>query len=193
MKGFIRILRITIVGGAFFLAPFVVLIIIFGKAIQILRDVVGPVAEHIPIKSAIGLETPKLLAITLLIAVCFLAGLLAQTRLAKKLVDWLEATLLSNLPGYSFMKKVGEEAAGAKPAGSQEVVLVSSGDASQIGFLVERISEGRVVVFIPDAPTPWVGGVFIFNEDQVKPLEVPSTAALKSLQKLGEGTGAFVK
>ena len=99
MKGFIRILRITIVGGVFFLAPFVVLIIIFGKAIQILRDVVGPIAEHIPIKSAIGLETPKLLAITLLIALCFLAGLLAQTRPAKKLVDWLEATLLSNLPG----------------------------------------------------------------------------------------------
>ncbi len=183
----------TIVGGAFFLAPFVVLTIILGKALKLLSVVTAPIAEQIPVESVIGLETPRTLAVIALISVCFLAGIFAQTKLAKKLVDWLEATLLSNLPGYSFMKNVAEEAAGAKPAGSQQAVLVSFDDASQIGFLVERISEGRVVVFIPDSPSPWAGGVFIFSEDRVKPLEVPSTSAVKSLQRLGEGTGALVK
>ncbi len=180
-------------GGVFFLTPFVVLIIIFKKAIDLLRVVIVPVAEHIPIKSAIGLEIPSILAVSLLIALCFLAGLVAHTRLARKLVDWLEARLLTNIPGYSFIKKIGEEAAGEMTAGSQEVVLVSFDDSWQIGFLMERIPNKEAVVFIPGAPSPWTGGVFIVHQERIRPLGVPSTAALKSMQRYGEGTGALLK
>ncbi len=174
------------------MAPFVVLIIIIGKALQIIRTIINPLAEKIPVQSIIGLETPRLLAVFILIFFCLLAGLIAQTRPAKKLVEWLESALLSNLPGYSFLKGLGEEVAGAKAARSNNPILARFDDGWQIGFLVERISEGRVVVFIPDAPSPWSGSVFIFDEDRVKPLEVPSTSVLKSLQKLGEGTGKLV-
>ena len=193
MKEFIRVLRMTVVGGVLFLAPFIVLLIIFGKALQLLRAVTLPVAKHIPYESAIGMETPRFLALILLIVICFLAGLFAKTRMAKRMVDWLEATLLSNLPGYSFMKNLGEEAAGTNHEGKHEAVIVQFDDAAQVGFLVERIEGGKVVVFIPDVPSPWTGGAFIFEEERIKPLNVPSTAAVKSLQKLGEGTGAIVK
>jgi uncharacterized membrane protein len=193
MKEFLRILRMTVLGGALFLVPFIVIILILGKATQLLRGITVPLSKHIPIESAIGLETPRILAIIILVALCFLAGLFAQTRLAKRMVGWLESNLLSNLPGYSFIKNLGEEAAGLAPAQSQQAVIVQFDDASQIGFLVERIEGGKVVVFIPDAPSPWTGGVFIFDENRVKPLNVPSTAAIKSLQRLGEGTGELLK
>ncbi len=193
MKEFIRILRMTVVGGLLFLVPFIVVIIILGKAAQLLRVITVPLSEHIPIESAIGLETPRILAIIILIAICFLAGLFAQTKFAKRMVGWLESNLLSNLPGYSFLKNLGEEAAGLAPAQSQQAVIAQFDDAWQIGFIVERISDGRVVVFIPDAPSPWTGGVFIMDEERVKLLNVPSTSAIKSLQKLGEGTGELLK
>ena len=109
------------------------------------------------------------------------------------MVNWLETALLSNLPGYTYFKNLGEEAAGLAPAHGQQAVLARFDDGWQIGFIVERIQEGRVVVFIPDAPSPWTGAVFIFDEERVKPLNVPSTAAVKSLQRLGEGTGKLVK
>ena len=192
MKKSIRMLRATIVGGVLFLAPFVVLLIILGKALEVIRAVIAPLAERIPIESAIGLETPSILAVVILILVCFLAGLFAKTAPAKKLVGWLESALLSNLPGYSFMKSLGEEATGATPARGHEAVLVRFDDAWQIGFIIERISKQRVVVFIPDAPSPWAGGVFILNEDRVEPLKTPSTSVVKCLQRLGEGTGALV-
>lgn len=100
---------------------------------------------------------------------------------------------MSNIPGYSFIKNLGEEAAGTAPTEGYQTVLVRFDDAWQIGFLVERISGERVVVFIPDAPSPWTGGVFIFDEERVKPLEVTSAAAVKCLQRLGAGTGTLVK
>ena len=152
----------TVVGGALFLAPFIVLIIIFGKAVQLLRVVTVPVAARIPYESMIGLKTPAIIAFVLLVGGCFLAGLFAQTSMAKQMVGWLEATLLSNLPGYSFMKNLGEEAAGARQEGKHDAVIVKFDDAWQIGFLVDRIPKGKVVVFIPDVPNPWTGGSFIF-------------------------------
>jgi uncharacterized membrane protein len=193
MKGLISILRATIVGGVLFLAPFVVLIIILGKAIIITGSILTPVAEKLPIESLIGLETPKILAAVVLLLVCFLAGLFAKTALATKMVSWLEKAILSNLPGYSFIKNLGEEVAGTTPTQGYEVVLVRFDEAWQIGFLVERIPGGHVVVFVPDAPSPWTGGVFIFNEDRITPLKATSTSAVNCLRKLGAGTGDLVK
>jgi uncharacterized membrane protein len=193
MKRLIQILRATVVGGVLFLAPFVVLIIILGKAQKIMRAVLAPVAERIPIESVIGLETPKILAAIVLVLICFFAGLFARTSTAKKLVSWLETVLLSNLPGYSFIKNLGGEIAETTPTQSHKAVLVRFDDAWQIGFLVESIAAGRVVVFIPDAPSPWTGGIFILDDDRVTPLEVTSLAAIKCVQRLGAGTGALVK
>ena len=98
-----------------------------------------PLAGLIPVESLIGFETPRILAVVLLIVVCFLTGLFAKTSLAKKLVNWLETVLLSNLPGYTYFKNLGEEAAGLAPAHGQQAVIVRFDDASQIGFIVERI------------------------------------------------------
>ena len=193
MKRLVQILRATIVGGVIFLVPFVVLIIIIGKAHKIIRAVLAPVAERISIESVIGLETPKILAAIVLVLICLFAGLFARTSTAKKLVGWLETVFLSNLPGYSFIKNFGEEAAGTTPTQGYKAVLARFDDAWQIGFLVESIPGGRVVVFIPDAPSPWTGGVFILDEDRVTPLEVPSSAAAKCQQRLGAGTGTLVK
>jgi uncharacterized membrane protein len=192
MNKLIRILRTTAIGGVFFLVPFVVLIIILGKAVQIARIITVPLAERIPVESVIGLGISKILIAAVLVLVCLLAGLFAKTSLAKRLVNWLESALLSNIPGYSFFKNLAAGAAGTAPAHGQQAVIVRFDEAWQIGFLVERVSEGKVAIFIPDAPSPWTGAVFIVDEDRIKPLEVPPASAVKCLQKLGEGTGALV-
>jgi len=187
MKRMINILRATIVGGVLFLAPFVVFIIIFDKALKVTRKILTPIAEKLPIESLIGLETPKILAIGVLVIVCILAGLFAKTSLARKMVGWIEDVILSNLPGYSFIKTMGEEIAGTAPAENYESVLVRFDDAWQIGFLVERITGDQIAVYIPGAPSPWTGGVFIFNEDRITPLQTTSTSAVNCLRKLGAG------
>ena len=147
-----HVLRTTILGGALFLAPFVILLILLGKALEITRGAIRPIAERLPFESLIGLEAPKILAGLLLVVVCFVAGLFARTSRAKRLVGWLETALLSNLPGYSFMKNVGEEYAAGAPTSGHESVLVRLDDSYQLGFLVDRLASGHVVVFLPGAP-----------------------------------------
>lgn len=193
MKRLIGILRATIVGGVFFLAPFVVLIIILGKALGAVQRLLVPVAEILPFESAIGLETPKLLAVAALLLLCFLAGLFARSTLARKMLIWLEDTILSNLPGYSLIKSFSEEVAGITPTHGYPVVLARFDEACQIGFLVERISEGRMVVFIPDAPNPWSGSVFILDEDRITRLDTKPSAVVTCLKKLGAGAEVILK
>ena len=135
MKKVMQMLKMTIVGGALFLVPFVLLIIILGKALEITRSIVIPIAERIPVESVIGLDTPRFMALFILILFCFTAGLFAKTDIAKKMVTRIETTVLSNLPGYSFIKNLGEEAAGDAPTQNYKSVLVRFDDAMQIGFL----------------------------------------------------------
>lgn len=193
MKKLIHMLRVTIVSGVLFMIPLILIIMILGKAIELLRYIVRPVANKLPIESLIGLETPSILAFVLLLVLCFAAGLLARTKTAKKMIDLLEDKLLSNLPGYSFLKNVGEEVAGSGATHQYQSVLARFDDAWQLGFLVERIEGGRVVVFIPGSPSPWAGSTFIFDEERITLIDEATNKSIKVLQKLGIGTGELVK
>ena len=91
------------------------------------------------------------------------------------------------------MKNLGEKMAGTTPTEGYESVLVRFDDTWQIGFLVERISGGQVAVYIPGAPSPWTGGVFIFSEDRISPLDATSASTVSCLRKLGAGTGKLLE
>ena len=193
MRSFFHFLKTTIVGGVVFLVPIIVLTIILGKAFGISRKIVAPLSALIPVESVAGVGMAKLMAITAIVFFCFLAGLFAKTVFARKIVGWLESTLLSKLPGYSFMKSMGESIAGIEKEQMYEPVLAWIEDAWQIAFLVERIEGGHVAVFIPDAPSPWSGSVFIMTTDRIKPLDIPLASALKCIRSLGAGSNAMLK
>jgi len=188
MKGFFEFFKTTIVGGILFLVPLIVLLAILGRAHAIISKFVTPLADRIPIESVLGFETPKLLAIATIVLFCFLAGLFAKTDRARKAVDWVEATILSKVPGYSFIKSMSESMIGIEKEHGQEIVLARIEDAWQIAFLIERLEHGHVAVFVPGAPSPWSGAVYFMTEDRIKPLEVPIKDALNCVKRLGMGS-----
>jgi uncharacterized membrane protein len=187
-KRLFDILRATFVGGILFLVPVVVLLVVLDKALGVSMKLVQPVAEAIPYRSLLGLPVPVFMAILSIVVFCQLAGLLARTLMARRFVGWLETNVLSNIPGYLFMKSVGENVAGVGSEKYSQVVTVRLDDAWQIGFLVERIGDGRVAVFVPDAPTPSSGTILILAEDRIQVLDVPVPAVLKWLRSLGLGS-----
>jgi uncharacterized membrane protein len=193
MKHQFSVLKTTIVGGVLFLAPFAVVLFVLGKVFAWAVKVVMPLAEALPFHSLIGLRTPWIIAALLLLLVCFAAGLLARTAAARRTVNWLETAVLSNLPGYSFMKGVGEEFAGNEPSDHHESVLVRLDDGYLLGFLVERLESGHSVVFLPGAPKPWNGDVMIVEDARVTALTPSSKAAVRCLQQLGSGAGELVE
>lgn len=193
MKKVFSLLRTTIVGGILFLAPFAILMIVFGKVHRLAMSIVTPLAERLAFQSIVGFKTPWILATLLLLAVCFAAGMIARTPTARNVLNWLETAVLSNMPGYSFMKSVGEDVAGIKPSDQHQSILVRMDDGYLFGFLVERLASGHAVVFMPGAPKPWEGDVMIVEEDRVTLISDSSAEAVTCLRRLGNGAGLLLE
>ena len=187
------LLKTTFAGGVMFLVPLVVLGVIIDKALGIVRQVVAPLAEHLPVESLFGLKMPWLLGTVLILAFCLIAGLFARTTVAKRFIGWLESAILGNLPGYVLMKSLGDEMAGAEGSEPRPVVLARIEDAWQLAFLVERIEGGHVAVFVPDAPSPWSGSLYFMTEDRIRPLTVPVKDALKCIRRVGIGANELLR
>ena len=193
MKRLLQFMRTTLLGGLFFLMPIVALVVVVDKALNFAHKIVAPLAEHIPVKSVIGLRTPLLLACGVLVLFCFLAGILARTVIAGRIVKKLEAAILSSVPGYEFLKHMSESMLGLEREGIYSAVLVHFNDATQIGFRIEVLEDGRVVVFIPGVPNANAGDVYLVNLAQITPLHVPPARMLRCLKRLGAGSAELLR
>jgi uncharacterized membrane protein len=185
--------RTTVVGGILFLVPVVAIIAIVEKALGLLDRLAVPLARWLAVRDVAGVPAPRLLAVLLLVLICFLAGLFARTRIARRFVDSLEARVLSNIPGYSFLKSLGASFAGMDDGQGGSVILVRIEDAWQIGFLMERMGNGEVVVFVPGAPGASSGSVYFMAPDRIRPLDVPMSQAVSCLRRLGRGSAALIR
>lgn len=184
--------KTTALGGILFLIPVVILIAVFTKAHQMISKVTTPVLAIMPVERVVGIVIVDLLALALLLLICFLAGLAAKTPRAGKLVASLESDFLSQVPGYELAKtKLTTQLRFEKDEAT--TVLVRFDDQWQIGFEVERIAGEKVVVHLPGAPDPWSGAVTIVTDDRISRLGSKQLATLSVFKQLGQGASAQMK
>ena len=112
MKAISHFLRITVLGGVLFLTPIVVLAFILGKAFDLARRGLKPMATIIPDRFVSGVTMETILAIVLIAVLCFLAGLFARTRPAQRIMAELESSVLSKVPAYEYLKQAGASVTG---------------------------------------------------------------------------------
>jgi uncharacterized membrane protein len=184
VKTIARFVRTTLAGGVLFLLPLVVLVMLLGKVAQMAHKLVAPLAERLPVESVIGLDTPRFLAVFLIVLFCFLAGVLARTALARSASNRVES-VLANLPGYEFVRSITARLLTPEQTPSRPVVLARIEDAWQIGVLVERVDEGHVAVFVPGTPDPKSGAVYLMGNDRIRMTSVRTMDAMKCVKRYG--------
>ncbi len=191
MKTLTQFVRTTIVGGLFFLAPIVVLIVILAKAFDFAKKSLNAVLVHIPAASELTAGAATVLSITIVALVCLLAGLVANTVIAQRLVNALESSLLSKIPGYDYLKQESASVLGVAEIAELPVVFVPMEGGWQIGVQTEALSDGMVSIFVPGAPNPHSGSVFFFSRDTVRPAGIKLAVALNCLRRCGAGASAL--
>jgi uncharacterized membrane protein len=191
MKTLTQFVRTTIVGGLFFLAPIVVLIVILAKAFDFAKKSLNAVLVHIPVASELSAGAATVLSITIVALVCLLAGLVANTVTAQRLVNALESSLLSKIPGYDYLKQESASALGVAEIAELPVVFVPMEGGWQLGVQIEAMSDSMVSIFVPGAPNPHSGSVFFFSTDTVRPAGIKMVAALNCLRRCGAGASAL--
>lgn len=177
--------KATFIGGLFVLVPIVLLLVVIGKAVEVVYSALRPAVELMPFDSIGGVSIALLLGFGIVITLCFLAGLGAKVTITKRFVRWIEGWLLSNLPGYSLMKGVGESLVGVGGAADRQAVLARFESSWMVAFVMDRLANGRVVVFVPGVPNALSGTLHVMEADRIEPLGIPIRTVLDFLNRLG--------
>ena len=128
--------------GLLVIIPFAVLIVVIAKLFEILESI----AKAFGLQSATGAGIAIILALLILLALCYGVGALVQTRLGVLSFEKFEKTLLQQIPGYSIIRNIlrgftGEQIEAYKPA---KIQLGPPG-TGVIGFVMEENDNGRKV------------------------------------------------
>jgi uncharacterized membrane protein len=154
---------------------------------------VQPLVALLPDKSVGGVTLASVAALALLLLLCFGAGLLARAAVGQAFSARFEDKLQTLYPRYSVIKAMSQGLHGALGRQVLKPVLASFDDHQLIGFDMERLDDGRVVLYVPGAPDAWSGSVLLVAPERVQPLAVDAANLAKSQQGLGLGTAALLR
>ncbi|MBI2825380.1 MAG: DUF502 domain-containing protein [Planctomycetia bacterium] len=189
MKGIGRFVKATLVGGVLFVVPLVVALLLVREAVRLVAQVLQPIAKLFPTDKFAGVLVVDLLALAVLVAVCFLAGLVVATRPGRAVSGRLEHLILKRVPGFTLIKGIARAVVGLESDDAElAVAMIRFDDAWVLGYLIERNAGGLVTVFVPSAPTPAVGSIYFMEASRVQLLNIPVVSAVRCVMGLGVGS-----
>ena len=148
-----------------------------------------------PVWSALrpgGIALVNILAALTIVLVCFLAGMVAQSARGKRIFQTLETVLLEGIPGYAFVKGITDGVVSSDKAAEGFLpVLAKFDDSVKLGFAVEQLEKGKVVIYLPGAPNPWSGSVVYMDKSRITRIDATAPELLRVMRKLGRGSKRY--
>lgn len=184
-------IKATVIGGIFFLVPFIIVTVVLKKAYEIVHQIAVPIKSLLPSDDFVGVNFAVAF---MLVMVCFLAGIIAQRSVFAKKANQLDKVLGQNIPGYMQIKSIvgGRLGEDVSDTSSDPVLVRAPSGGVRLGFEIERDDNGLVVVFFPGVPNPQSGHAVVFPADQVEKLDIPPHQAFEMLQFHGRGLAKIV-
>lgn len=188
MKELIAFLKTTFLGGILVVLPAWLAVLLLLKALLQLKIIVAPVSKHLPP----GIGHPVVISLVLMVAVCFLVGVVIRTTIGRQVKTLVERKVLERVPGYTMLRGVAEQMADLESNHGFKPALIENNDGLAPGFIVEEHADGRYTVFIPSSPTPASGNILIIAASRVHPIDVPVTAVFGCISKWGAGSAELL-
>ena len=187
-------LKTTAVGGLVFLLPLAVVGAILGYVYNAVMLIYEPLKAHLPVSSAVGIALLFLIAVGILLVLCFVCGIAAQRAIGRKFSQTIEKQLIAVFPKYAIYKDIlAGNVGGSELAPSLIPVTIRLNDAIRIGYEADRTDQGLVVIYLPGSPDPWIGSVALVHADQVERLEVDFGETAAICERLGRRSGDLLK
>ena len=183
MKTLFQFLKTTLIGGLLIVLPVWVTVLLLLKAMKGALAMLRPIAVLLP-QSVVHED---LVALGLLVVICFVVGLLIRTRPGQWLREWLARNVFERIPGFSLLRSMVRQMGGDVSEQSFQPALAEIEDALVPAFIVEKHPDGQLTVFVSSSPTPMAGAIYILPPERVHPVEVPLHKAMICISKWGTG------
>ena len=183
-----RFLKTTAIGGLLVIVPVAVVLFVLGQLLFALYSAGIALLETGLIR---GIEAEDALlvlalAIASLVGLCFFTGLVVQTRIGAALRAWFGRNVASRIPMYKAITSLTERFAGVDGDDfvPVEVDLYESATRT-LGFLVEKLPDGRCTVFLPSAPVATIGNIVIVPETALTRIDATVSQAISTVTQWG--------
>ena len=183
----LRFLWTTLLGGVIVILPLALIAAGIVEAVSFVQGALSPVAGWL----ADSLRHPTLIAAAIVLAACFAAGVLLKTTLGRWIGGMVERLLLRKIPGYTLFRTLSRRL-GGQDGEEMAAAIVRLDDHELLGFVMERLPDGRCVLFVPSTPTPAVGSIMIVAGDRVRLLGAPMKQAISCFTQWGAGATALL-
>jgi uncharacterized membrane protein len=185
MRRLAEFTKTILIGGVLIVLPLYLSILLLAKSFAGIVALVSPVTAMLPA----AMQFRQVVAILIVILACFLAGIVVRTGPGLRAKNAIERSLLERVPGYSMIRSLTARLTGRQEDETFAVALVEIEDALVPAFIIEELDNGECTVFVPSAPTPAAGTIYILAKDRVHPVDVSFHTMLKVITKWGSGTG----
>ena len=108
MKTLIEFVKMTLIGGLLIVLPIWLTALLLLKAVNGVLEVLRPIAKLLP-QDFVG---ENIVALLLLLLICFVTGLLVRTQFGQRVGQRLEQRVLERVPGYTLLRGLTRQLAG---------------------------------------------------------------------------------
>lgn len=186
MRSVGEFIKTTLLGGLVVLLPVYLAVLLLMHGAQLVLKLLGPLIN------ALSSDYRIPIAMLIVLAVCFLIGLVVRTRLGRSAAEVVERNVLDRIPGYTLLRDISHRLGGRDDATSFAVALIEIEEALTPAFIVEEHADGRCTVFVPSVPTPAAGALYILTPERVHRVDVPFATAIGCITRWGTGTSALL-
>jgi uncharacterized membrane protein len=172
-----------LIAGILVVVPVYLGVLLLLKVTKDLADLLKPITALLPT----WLPGEQILALLLVLAICFLVGLAIGTSAGRDIAKRIEHSLFEKIPGYTLFRSLTQRLVGESQDEAWKPALAEIEHALVPAFIIEEHADGRYTVFVPSVPTPLAGAVFVLTADRVHPVDIAFTQALKTVSRWGAG------
>lgn len=180
----------SILGGLTVILPMLLLIIIFRWLYKWVTNIIQPLTNLVIARAQLQEIVADVVVIVIILAGCFVLGLIVKTRVGRFIQENLENRILQLAPGYPTIKSVVMQFIGKKKSPFSSVALVRpfENDTLLTAFITDTHDSERYTVFVPTGPNPTTGFIFHLRPEFVHPVNITVEEAIRSVISCGAGS-----
>lgn len=196
MKRMRSFIGLTLFGGLMVVLPMTIFIWLVGWLLGVITSLISPLSELLTSLTPIAKFLADLLGIAIVLAACFVIGLLIRTKLGSWLHDVLDQWLTRLAPGYKTIREVVMQLLGGEGNTSllkgqvcRAYLMGRAAGVSVTGVVTSTHANGDYTVYVPTAPIPTSGFVYHLSAECVDLLpHISVEAAMRTVIACGSGS-----
>ena len=138
MKALRDFVTSAVLTGLLIAVPLYLALLLLLRAMRSLMALVRPIVALFPSWS----HLEDLLALLIVLLVCFAIGVAVQTATGRVMRERIERSILAKIPGYVLLRGLARQLAGASRDNAWKPALVEIQDALVPAFIIEELEDG---------------------------------------------------